>query len=188
MSSMNIVNERGAFDIRPANVGDLDYILNAWQLTWNRSPEVDWPNKIQDEYFRIAHALLDEIISRSAQQGALYVCHFPGSPHIIRGFLCGEVTTRPDVAYIHWIQVKKAEWRKGVASALLERFKLDFDVHPEQNLLYTFATNCLKQKHMRDKVLPRHNFLPWLHYKYTSQPWGWETGQERPCPHCGGHL
>jgi len=115
---MNIVNAKGAFDIRPAEEGDLDYILSSWQLTWERSPEMNSPGMIRDEYFRHAHLILDELISRSSENGALYICHQPGAPHLIRGYLCGEVRSwgGVDVAYLHWMQVKKRDWRQGVRS------------------------------------------------------------------------
>lgn len=172
---MNIISPKGAFDIRYPEKGDLDYILSSWQRTWEQAPEWKFPGVIRNEYFRHAHLMLDELISRSASQGALYICHAPGAPYIIRGYLCGEVYTDPNIAYLHWVQVKKPEWQKGVAEALLTRFKLDFDVQPDQNILYTFGTKCLWNKGFGQKLVERHNLTYWPFFKWTSQPEGWEV-------------
>ena len=173
---MRIINEKGVFDIRPANKADLEYILPSWMRTWLRSPEWNQPGVLRDEYFRHAHLILDELISRASAAGSLYVCHYPGAPHLIRGYLCAEAFQEPAIAYIHWVQVKKAEWDKGVASALLEAFKTDFDVQPNQNLLYTFSARSLKNRELASLASERHNIVYWPAFKYTSQDFGWEAG------------
>jgi GNAT superfamily N-acetyltransferase len=175
---MNIVNAKGAYDIRPAEEGDLDYILSSWQLTWERSPEMNLPGMIRDEYFRHAHLMLDELISRSSENRALYICHQPGSPHLIRGYLCGEVRSWENVhvAYLHWIQVKKPDWRKGVGSALVERFRKDFNIGEDQNMLYTFANSAVRNQGIWEAARDL-NLVYWPWFKYTSQEYGWESGQ-----------
>jgi hypothetical protein len=175
---MNIVNAKGAFDIRPAVRGDLDYILSSWQLTWERSPEMNCPGMIRDEYFRHAHLILDELISRSSENKALYICHQPGAPNLIRGFLCGEVRSweNVDVAYLHWVQVKKKDWRKGVASALIERFRKDFLIKEDQNMLYTFTNSAVRNQGIWEAAADL-NLVFWPWFKYTSQEYGWESGR-----------
>lgn len=173
---MRIINEKGVFDIRPAEKGDLDYILSSWMRTWLRSPEWNQPGVLRDEYFRQAHLLLDELISRASQAGSLYVCHATGAPHLIRGYLCAEAFQQPNIAYLHWLQVKKADWQQGVASALLEAFKRDFDVQPNQNLLYTFSSRAMKNRELAKVACERYNLVYWPNFKYTSQAFGWEAG------------
>jgi len=176
-----IINEHGAFDIRHAEEGDLDYILSSWQLTWERSPEWNMPGVIRDEYFRHAHLILDELISRSSANGALYVCHHTGSPHLIRGYLCGEVFKDPDIAYLHWVQVKKPEWNKGVGQALMQTLVENFriDLEGGQNILYTFSNSALKRPSFAQRACREYNLVYWPTFKYTSQAPGWESGRAR---------
>ena len=174
---MTIINEKGAFDIRAATSADLPYILNSWMRTYEKSPAMNFPGMIRDEYFRHTHLLLDELISRSSRCGGLLVCHHTGAPHMIRGFLCGEVYTNPDIAYLHWVGVKKPEWGKGVASALMECFKKDFQLTPDQNILYTHGSNAITNKAFKAKVADKHNLVYWPWFTFTSQPPGWETGK-----------
>ena len=161
-----IVNDKGVYDIRPATTGDLDYILSSWMRTWEKSPEMDLPGMLRDEYFREAHLILDELVSRASGNGSLYICHATGAPHIIRGYLCAEATTQPDIAYVHWVQVKRAEWGKGVASALMEAFITDFDVQPSQNILYTFSSKALTLRKLAHKARERYSLVAWPWYKF----------------------
>lgn len=178
-----IINEKGVFDIRQAEQGDLDYILSSWQLTWERGPEMNLPGMIRDKYFYHAHLILNEIISRASKAGSLYVCQVPNQPHLIRGFLCAEVfkedpdqPDQPEIAYLHWVQVKKKDWDQGVASALFEAFYADFDIQPDQNLLYTFTSRALNRRELVKKAQERYNLVAWPWFKYTSQDFGWEAG------------
>jgi len=178
---MRIINEKGAFDIRHAEDSDLDYILSSWQLTWERSPEWNMPGTIRDEYFRHAHLILDELISRSSANDAPYVCHHAGSPPLIRGYLCGEVFQNPDIAYLHWVQCKKPEWNKGVGQALMEAFTRNFNIDLEggQNILYTFSNSALKRPAFAQKACQAYNLVYWPTFKYTSQALGWEAGRAK---------
>lgn len=171
-----IVNAKGVYDIRPADTGDLDYILSSWMRTWEKSPEMDLPGMLRDEYFRNTHLMLDELVARASKKGSMYVCHATGAPHIIRGFLCAEAYTAPDIAYVHWIQVKRPDWNRGVASALLEAFIADFDIQPTQNILYTFGSKALTLRKLAKTACDRYNLVAWPWFKYTSQPYGWEAG------------
>jgi hypothetical protein len=168
-----IVNEKGAFDIRQANSGDREYILNSWLLAYENSPEMRNPGIIRDDYFAYTHRLLDELISRASKAGSVYVCHQQDASYSIRGFMCAESFKAFPV--VHWISVKKQEKKKGVASALLEQFYKDFDIKPG-NLLYTFSSKDLrKHRDLADKARERYSIVyhPW--FKYTSQEGGWEV-------------
>ncbi len=163
-----IINEKGVFDIRPAERSDLEYILSTWKLTWEQSPEMDLPGMIRDKYFEQAGKLLEEIVPRASRNGSLYICQMQGAPHIIRGFLCGEVTTEPDIAYLHWVGIKRKEWGKGVGSALMEAFIKDFDIRPEQNILYTFSSKAMQKcPGLAKKVTQRYSLVafPWMKYE-----------------------
>lgn len=172
-----IINEKGTFDIRQATKADLEYILPAWMRTYEKSPEFSQPGVVRDEYFRHTHLILDELLARSSQAGSLYICCETGAPHIIRGFLCGEVFIKPiPVAYLHWVQVKGKEWGKGVASALMEAFITDFGIEKDQNLLYTFSSVAMTLGKLSRKARERYNLIYWPWFKYTSQEPGWEAG------------
>lgn len=168
-------------EIRPAERGDLDYILSSWQLTWERSPEMSWPGIIRDEYFRHAHLMLDEIISRSSAAQALYIACEAGAPHLIKGYLCGEPVywkgpPQVQINYLHWLQVKKKYWNTGVATMLLNRYKRDFLIKEDDNILYTFGTGAAK-KPIYQAAMRRNNMTAWPWFKYTSLAPGWESGR-----------
>lgn len=168
--------------IRQATKPDLEYILSSWQLTYEESPEMNMPGLIRDEYFRHTHLILDELIARASECGSMYICHEPGAPYLIRGYLCGEVVRDPhvpqiEIAYVHWVQVKKKDWGNKLFSRMMDQYIKDFDIKPEQNILYTFSSKKFKRdqdfaKHVQQKY--RLVYWPW--WKYTSQPRGWETG------------
>jgi GNAT superfamily N-acetyltransferase len=168
-------------EIRPGERGDLDYILSSWMRTWERSPEMAWPGMIRDEYFRHAHLMLDELVARSSGAGALYVACEAHSPHIIQGYLCGEPVVwkgppQVQVNYLHWVQVKKKYWGQGIATMLLDRYKRDFLIGDDDNILYTFGSSAAKRE-MFQPFMRRHNFTAWPWFKYTSQEPGWESGR-----------
>ena len=177
---MTIINEKGAFDIRQGVAGDKEYILQSWMYAYENSPEMKMPGLSRDDYFAYTHRLLDELIYRASKAGSLYVCHQPNAPHLIRGYLCAEATVAFPV--VHWLNVKKQEKRKGVASALLEQFYLDFEIEPGK-LLYTFSSKDLKggfrdgrfQNELAEKAMERYGIIyhPW--FKFTSQDMGWEV-------------
>ena len=162
--------------IRQAEKGDLDYILSSWQLTYERSPEMNMPGMIRDEYFRMTHLVLDELISRSSRQGALYVACEQNAPHLIKGYACCEAFTKPDIAYVHWVQVKKQFWRQGIMTLLVDQFVKDFGVTPEQNLLYTFSNKAMRIPKFASYMNERYSTVYWPWFKYTSQEPGWEAG------------
>lgn len=179
-----VINEKGAFDIRPAHRSDLDYILSSWMRTWERSPEMNLPGMLRDQFYRHAHLLLDEIIPRCSKQGGLLVCHETGAPNIIRGFACGEVVSwhaqdgaEGEIAYLHWVQTKKQYWRQGVAEALLEALQKDFGMTEDQNWLYTFSARVLKDRELARKACERYNLVAWPWAKYTMMEPGWESGR-----------
>ena len=177
-----IINEKGAFDIRQAVGGDKEYILQSWMYAYENSPEMSMPGMSRDDYFAYTHRLLDEIIARCSRAGSCYVCHQPNAPHLIRGYLCAEALDAFPVVY--WVNVKKQEKKKGVASALMEQFYRDFEITPGK-LVYTFSSKDLRGKW--DKKESRFNddlprkakerygivYHPW--WKYTSQAQGWEV-------------
>lgn len=175
-----IVNEKGSFDMRQAVGGDKEYILNSWLLAYKDSPEMNNPGLVSEDYFAYTHRRLDELISRSSKNGSMYVCHDPNAPYIIRGYLCAEATKAFPV--VHWLNVKKKEKRKGVASALLEQFYMDFDIQPG-NLLYTHSSKDLKgrfkdgrfNRDLADKAIERYHVVyhPW--FKETTMPGDWEV-------------
>lgn len=162
--------------IRHATTGDLDYILSSWQLTWEESPEMHFPGMIRDEYFRMTHLVLDELISRASNKGSLYIACERQAPHLIKGYLCAEAFTQPDIAYVHWCQVKKQYWRQGLMTAMLDKFCKDFGVTDEQNLLYTFGSKHMKKPGLYRYLNDRYSMVYWPWFKYTSQEPGWESG------------
>ncbi len=162
--------------IRPAERGDLDYILSSWQLTYEHSPEMKLPGMIRDEYFRMTHLMLDELIARASQKGSLYVACERNAPHLIKGYLCAEAFTQPDIAYLHWVQVKKKYWRQGIMTQLLDKFVEDFGVTHEQNILYTFSNKAMKIPSFYQYMNERYSMVYWPWFKITSQEPGWESG------------
>lgn len=172
-----VTTDKGTFCIRQAVKADLEYILPSWMQTYEKSPEFDQPGVVRDEYFRHTHLILDELLARASQAGSLYVCHEEGAPHIIRGYLCAEVFKKPyHVAYLHWVQVKGKQWGQGVASALIDTFKRDFDIQENQNILYTFSSKAMTLGKLSKLARSRHNLLYWPWFKFTSMEPGWEVG------------
>jgi ribosomal protein S18 acetylase RimI-like enzyme len=165
--------------IRQAERADLDYILSSWQLTYEKSPEMSQPGMIRDEYFRLTHLVLDELISRASAKGSLYIDCVDGAPHLIRGYLCAEAYTEPDIAYVHWAQTKKKYWGQGIATNLVNTFIRDFGVTEEQNLLYTFSSRAMACPGFANKATERFPLVYWPWFKYTSQEFGWESGRIR---------
>lgn len=163
-----------SYSIKQAEKADLDYILSSWLHAYKLSPEMRMVGLLNDEYYYHQHKILDELISRASEMGSLYVAHLPGAPHLIRGYLCAE--PHKNVAFIHWVQVKKPDWNKGIATGLINQFKQDFQIPPEANLLYTHSAMLLQNKAFARKAQERFNLVYWPWYKYTSQPFGWETG------------
>lgn len=123
---------------------DLDYITNSWLHAYKISPEQDMPGLTQRDYFHYTHKKLDDIIPRASKAGSLYMCHEKYDTLKYRGYLVAEAFENfPPI--IHWCQVKKAHKRKGVATALLKQFFLDFDIEPGA-VIYTFSSYDIKRK------------------------------------------
>lgn len=178
---MNVINAKGAFDIRPMTTGDLPYVIPSWMRTFKNSPEFRFPGLLSADYFRHQHLIIDDLIPRAHKRKAAYVCHHRGAPSLIRGYLVAEPYKH--VKFVHWCMVKKTDWGKGVASALMERFIKDHGILPDDNILYTHGSNALLPVKPTN---PRHGFVkhiqekynlvyyPW--FRYTSLEPGWETG------------
>ena len=137
---------------------------------------MDMPGMLRDEYFHKTHLILDELISRCSKKGSLYVACEEGAPYIIKGYLCGEAYQSPDIAYLHWVQVKKKHWREGIGKQLIDTFVRDFGITREQNLLYTFSNKAMKLPGFARFMSERYSavYYPW--FKITSLPYGWESG------------
>ena len=163
------------YTIRPAEQGDLDYILHSWLTTYKKSPEMQQPCLPHAAYFRHGHLMLEEILSRTSKRGSLYVACDPSAPYVIYGYLCAEAFQYPNLAYIHWVQVKRKQWGQGMATAMIEKFKADFGVRDNQNLLFTFSANILRNRELSRKAGERFNLVYWPWFKYTSMPEGWES-------------
>lgn len=162
--------------IRPAERGDLDYILSSWMRTYEHAPEMNMPGMIRDEYFRMTHLVLDELIARASRAGSLYVACERNAPHLIKGYLCGEAFDRPPIAYLHWVQVKKQYWRQGICTALVDKYVKDFGITAEQNMLYTFSNKAMRIPGFAQHMNERYSMVYYPWFKYTSQEPGWESG------------
>lgn len=165
------------FMIRPAEKGDLDYIMHSWLTAYKRSPEMSQPFLPHAAYFRHGHLMLEELISRTSRQGSLYVACDPEAPYVIYGYLCAEAFQHPNIAYIHWCQVKKKHWRQGVMTGLVQKFQEDFQIAPNQNLLFTFSASMMKDRELSRRLGERFNLVYWPWFKYTSMEPGWESGR-----------
>jgi hypothetical protein len=139
--------EEQTYDIRQAMgrpYKDIDYITHSWLNAYKGSPEMDMPGRTDRDYYHYTHKKLDEIIPRASAAGSCYMCHDKHDLFNYRGYLVAEAFEDfPPI--IHWCQVKKDEKRKGVATALLKQFMLDFDIEPGA-FIYTFSSRDVKRK------------------------------------------
>lgn len=140
--------EKRIYEIRQAKgrpAKDIDYITAAWLQAYKQSPEQDMPGFVAREYYHYTHKKLDQIIPRASAKGSCYMCHENGYPDEFRGFLVAEAFEDfPPV--VHWLQVKKAHKRQGVATALLEQFFYDFNLGVPDALVYTFSSSDMKRR------------------------------------------
>lgn len=161
------------YAFRQAERADLKYVCQSWLYSYQESPEMDMPGLINDDYFGYHHKLLDDILPRASKAGSLYICHEPGLPHMIRGYLVAEPFEGLPV--VHWLNVKKGSKRQGVATALMLQFYKDFDYEQGQNCVYTHSSKDMKKQtwlSSKAKVDWSCVYLPW--FKFTLAKPGWE--------------
>lgn len=96
--------------IRAGEADDLPFIFSAWLKSYRRSPTVkDVPAKV---YFAKQHDLIERLLTRSG----VLIAHPEGDPSTILGFA---VVSPIDTQTIHWVYVKHAFRRMGIARRLL---------------------------------------------------------------------
>lgn len=118
--------------IRKSNNDDFSYILVSWARHFKFSSI--FARKISPAiYFSNHHKVIKKILNRKTTH--VLIAHLPDDPDVIIGYLVYEgVESRPT---IHMIYVKRAFRKFGVATELLNGFRL-------RNAMFTHWTNDLK--------------------------------------------
>jgi GNAT superfamily N-acetyltransferase len=163
-------------EIRQIEKPDLKYVCQSWLYDYQKSPEMDMPGLISDDYFGYQHKLMDGIISRASKAGTAYIMNEPGHPHLYRGWLVAEPYRGLPV--VHFIKVKKGAMKQGVATALMNRFYEDFGYAKGQNCVYTHSAKDIARYTWLQRRIRKDwsgVYLPW--FKYTIA--------ENGCEKCG---
>ena len=174
----------GRARIRPMEKKDLYYVIDSWLRTYKESPAMRQPGLVHKDYYRLTHLQLNELIARASACESAWVMYDPDLPQRVEllGYLIGEWFKDHNTAIIHWCQVKKRLWNRGVASSLIDFWKVHNKIPEDNNILYTFASQQLRPRHPSDDKhgFPQHAknkynlvYYPW--FAFTSMPPGWEV-------------
>jgi GNAT superfamily N-acetyltransferase len=104
------------FQVRPVATGETDFVYSSWLNSYEDSPFARGIRK--SIYFDRQRRLINSI---SARGGKLLVATHPEAPDAVLGWVCVE---EPD--FVHYVFVKQAWRRMGVASLLLEQASARF--------------------------------------------------------------
>jgi len=102
------------FTIRPAEAGDIKFIMSSWKQSWRVSP---WAGCVRnDEYFDSISSTIEGLIARGA---TLQVACPESSPDRIAGWICSEQL--PDgLCCVHYLYVKDPFLGMKIGDSLVE--------------------------------------------------------------------
>ena len=170
--------------IRPMEKRDLDYVIDSWLRTYKESPAMRQPGLVHKDYYRLTHLQLNELIARASAKESAWVMYDPqmDPKREILGYLVAEWFPQHSTAVIHWCQVKKMLWNKGVASGLIDFWQAYHKIPKDNNILYTFASQQLRPRHPSDEkhgfgqyAKEKYNLVYYPWFAFTSMPPGWEA-------------
>jgi ribosomal protein S18 acetylase RimI-like enzyme len=111
--------DRTNIAIRPANSEDVSFIYNSWLKQYRERSRFASPIHPKIFYDR-HHKVLERILAVTSTQ--VLVCSPKENPETILGYL---VFTNANVPILHFVYVKAAFRRLGIASALFKDAQLD---------------------------------------------------------------
>lgn len=105
------------FEIRDAVADDLNFILSSWLKSYRQSSQFARyiPSRL---YFEWHQKVIKRILERRTTK--VRVAYTPGSPEVILGYFVAE--DQGDVSVAHYLYVKKAFRRFGIAKELFSNF------------------------------------------------------------------
>lgn len=99
--------------LRPGEARDRAYVHSTWMHSYQHSRVA---HDLGERYTRVWRKVIDDLLERST----LVIAYQNDAPDIIIGWLCFE----PESALLHYVYVRGALHRFGVASVLLGDFEL----------------------------------------------------------------
>lgn len=100
--------------VRPAEPGDMKFVLSSWKRTWRVCP---WAGVIRnDQFFASISDTIEGLILRGAR---IWVATPEGQSGVILGWLCCEVAKSGE-AIIHYVYVKDPYLGAGIETKLYE--------------------------------------------------------------------
>ena len=109
-----------AIQTRSLTENDKPFIFSSWLKHYkNRSY---FAKRIRNSiFYKWHHIIIENILDRPAT--VVMVAHPEGEPDVILGFIVGEVV--PENSVVHFVYVKPAFKRMGIAKHLFKKSKLD---------------------------------------------------------------
>ena len=103
-----------AIAIRNLSPDDSAFVFSSWLRNY-RASSIIVKNVLDSVYFPKHHRLIESILAR--RECRTRIAYVAGDPHTIIGYLVAEATLPRPI--LHWIYVKSAFRRMGVATELL---------------------------------------------------------------------
>lgn len=123
--------------IRPMVSNDYDYVIGFWLQEFRNTPIVTLMSN--NDYFPWQKARINHCIANTL----ILIAHIEDQPDDIVGFICASKVSE-DELLVHWISVKSAFRRFGVAKKLIEQYQ------PFNKILFTHYFKLFYQ--LKDKV------------------------------------
>ncbi len=141
--------------VRPATEEDMPFVRNSWcKATYSHLTSLHYLARLgRPPRYEIYKTLFDGVMDKILESADVDLAVVESDPDSILGYCVSDGKDGQSV--LHYIQVKKYMWRKGIAKSLLDA--LGFSV--DKPCVYTFASPIL----MKWRPLSNWQYIPhWM--------------------------